>query len=84
MAVPVWNYKARRVDMAEHESKQVVAVTRAMSPEECFDKAAAKLLELDDEVKAAHHGYEDRATATEWRRLGQAIRGDVVRGDYTE
>jgi hypothetical protein len=48
-----------------------------MTPEECFAKAAEKLLALDDEVKAAHHGYEDRSTAMQWRCLGQAIRGDA-------
>jgi hypothetical protein len=52
-----------------------------MTPDECFEKAAAKLLELDDDLKAAQRGYEDRATATEWRRLGQAIRGDAKIGD---
>ncbi len=51
---------------------------------ECFDKAVEKLLSLDDEVKSAHHGYENRQTAIEWRRLAQAIRGDRVSEDDTE
>ncbi len=62
--------------MAEREHKVYTA-------EGCFQKAAERLLVLDDEVAAIRRGYEDRSTAAEWRRLGQAIRGDAVK-EYVE
>ena len=57
---------------------------QAWTAEKCFEKAAEKLLELDDIVAAASRGYEQRAVAAEWRKLGQAIRGDKGVDDFTE
>lgn len=48
-----------------------------LTAKECFEEAAAELRKLQDETYALKRGYEGKVLAAEWRRLGQAVRGDI-------